>query len=142
PEGVHEVEPLEVTVLNAAPMNVQITDLAGQTSSTAMTGEPFSILLTAEDAPTEILNWTIDWGDGHTSTTSGWVATHIYKRGGASYTVTATVTDGQSTPVQSNTITVTTSVKGSPRLNTETRSTTEIAVSWWNLPADATNVVL
>ncbi len=64
-------------------------------------GDPYWLFLAPTDPSEQLLRWSINWGDGLTSTISGAAhsAAHVYADDG-SYQITATAYDENEMPVQ------------------------------------------
>src|SRR5207244_1924993 len=84
-----------------------------------------TLTLSATTGPDPVTGWTVNWGDGNTSTLAGTAttATHVYSDGPNQYTISATGTtdDGTLTAntlvVSVNNIAPTVSISGASSVN-------------------------
>ena len=106
-----------VTVNDVAPT------LTISGAAAAQGGANYNLALSARDAGDDTISgWTIDWGDGTTSTVSGTplAVPHTFARGGT-FTVRATATNEDGT-FAANTVTVTVTEPAAPGTTLETAS--------------------
>jgi Ca2+-binding RTX toxin-like protein len=100
----------QLTVNNVAPT----LTLGGSSSVNA--GATYTLNLSSSDPGDDtVQNWTINWGDGTSSTVNGdpSSATHVYANGG-NFTISATATDEDGTFTAGNTVAVNVSQVSDP----------------------------
>jgi hypothetical protein len=103
-DGETESEPIQAEIETSEPS----LSISGDT--TAITDSAYTLFLNATDLGIDrITSWTIDWGDGSTSSAGDdWVTSHIYQSGQQTYTITATGTNSDGTFEAEKSIGVTT----------------------------------
>ncbi|WP_146512309.1 PKD domain-containing protein, partial [Thalassoglobus neptunius] len=112
-DGTYLATPFVLVVNNSAP-TLTITGAA-----TTSEGAAYSLQLNAADPGKDTIEiWTIDWGDGTTSTVTGSPqrVTHVFADGPLTHTITATATDEDGS-YASNALTVTVNNVANPLIS-------------------------